>query len=246
MQIWPDPIWWQFFGDTFPEMIFASAWTTLAGFFVQLVSLADNASGSAQANASPGIVIQATASVVYTVLICLLVWNAIASILLYALLCCIYAALFGTAIYYCPRLLLLLKLQKGGLAVRLVVTSTIMILLCLAHALGYARLVVAPPNKVYWWWNYGVMELAPSILFLLLINTSSNTHKRHHQQHQQTDDIGTPQSTASKIVRTDSTNSAASMGRTRMHETSVLIKGSIIGSTNSIAYGATAGNDRTS
>lgn len=56
LQIWTWHIWWQFFGDTFPEMIFASAWTILVIFFVQLVGVAMGTG----TNTSPGIVIQAT------------------------------------------------------------------------------------------------------------------------------------------------------------------------------------------
>lgn len=56
VQIWSWPIWWQFVGDTLPEMIFASAWTLLVTFFVQLVGVAQGTG----TNTSPGIVIQAT------------------------------------------------------------------------------------------------------------------------------------------------------------------------------------------
>lgn len=55
-QIWSDPMWWQFVGDTLPEMIFASAWTLVVTFFVQLVGVAVGVG----TNTSPGIVIQAT------------------------------------------------------------------------------------------------------------------------------------------------------------------------------------------
>lgn len=58
VQIWTDPHWYQFVGDTLPEMIFASAWTLLVTFFVQLVGIATGTG----TNASPGIVIQATVS----------------------------------------------------------------------------------------------------------------------------------------------------------------------------------------
>ena len=56
VQIWSWPVWWQFVGDTLPEMIFASAWCLLVTFFVQLVGVATG-TGS---NTTPGIVIQAT------------------------------------------------------------------------------------------------------------------------------------------------------------------------------------------
>ena len=56
VQIWSDPMWWQFVSDTLPEMVFASAWTVLVTFFVQLVGIATGTG----TNTSPGFVISAT------------------------------------------------------------------------------------------------------------------------------------------------------------------------------------------
>lgn len=47
--------------------------------------------------------------VVYLFLIGTQLFNTVATILLYALLCCIYAALLGVVLFYCPRLIALLK-----------------------------------------------------------------------------------------------------------------------------------------
>lgn len=58
IQIWSDPMWWQFVADTLPEMVFASAWTLLVTFFVQLVGIATGTG----TNTSPGLVISATVS----------------------------------------------------------------------------------------------------------------------------------------------------------------------------------------
>jgi hypothetical protein len=58
IEIWTDPMWWQFVGDTLPEMVFASAWTVLVTFFVQLVGVATGTG----TNTSPGLVISATVS----------------------------------------------------------------------------------------------------------------------------------------------------------------------------------------
>jgi hypothetical protein len=182
IQIWSDPVWCQFFADTLPEMVFASAWTTLVSFWVQLVGLA----AGVGTNTSPSIVIQATAYVVYCVLLVTQVWNAVATVLLYALLCCIYAALFGTGAYFCPVLLSLLKPSLAGsrhyrgLAARLVASSALVMAVFLAHTVGYARLVVAPPVQVQWWWKYGALELLPSVLFLTMMSPSSNKARRHH------------------------------------------------------------------
>ena len=176
-------MWWQFVGDTLPEMVFASAWTLLVTFFVQLVGIATGTG----TNTSPGLVICMTVSAsqvsttsplsqshmfcnnipfvdmlqayaVYVILITTQLFNRIASVLLYALMCCIYATLFGVVVYFCPRLLTLMRpnlVNHRGLAVRLFVVTAACIFVFAAHAVNYARLVVAPPRKVYWWWQYG-------------------------------------------------------------------------------------------
>ena len=60
VQIWSDPIWWQFVSDTLPEMVFASAWTVLVTFFVQLVGIATGTG----TNTSPELVISTTVRIV--------------------------------------------------------------------------------------------------------------------------------------------------------------------------------------
>lgn len=172
VQIWAYPIVWQFISDTLPEMIFASAWTLLVSFFVQLVGVA---SGNGTST-SPGTVIQITAYIVYLSLLGAFLFNNVASVLLYALLCCIYAALFGTCVYFCPRLLILLKpslVRYSGLGVRLAICSLLCIVVFVSHTIGYAVNIVAPPRKIYWWWNYGALELIPSALFLLLMHPNA-------------------------------------------------------------------------
>jgi hypothetical protein len=150
-------------------MTFASAWTLLVSFFVQLVGVALG-SGT---TTSPGIVvIQATAYVVYFSLVATFFTNQIAAVLLYALLCCIYAALFGTTLYFCPRLLTLLRpslSEHSGLAIRLAACSILCVFVFGSSLLVFARKVVAPPKRVLWWWNYGLLELIPSFLFLIMM-----------------------------------------------------------------------------
>lgn len=73
-------------------------------------------------------------------------------------MCCIYATLFAVVIYFCPRLINLMRpsLQRHrGLAVRLIVATSVCILIFGIHCINYARLVIAPPRKVYWWYQYG-------------------------------------------------------------------------------------------
>jgi len=162
IQIYSDPLWIQLIADTFPVMVYATAWTWLVSFFVQLVGVAlgtstnihvttttstpnqnnqaggtsisngslnrnsnnnNNNNSNAGAGASPynnninnspvatiGTVIQITSYTIYVLLIITFsVFRRIAAaVLLYALLCCVYATLLGTGLYFCPRLLGLL------------------------------------------------------------------------------------------------------------------------------------------
>jgi hypothetical protein len=220
VQIWSNPLWFQFVGDTLPEMIYASAWTLLVSFFVQLVGIATGTG----TDTSPGIVIQATAYVVYIVLIGTQIWNSVASILLYALLCCIYAALFGTVVYFCPRLLALLQpslVRHRGLAIRLSVCTLLCIVVFGAHTVGFARKVVAPPVEVYWWWTYGALELIPAAIFLVIMHPSTNKADRSALLSPASDETSTRRKGG--IKRSDSGSSAS--GVKRSNETTSLLKG---------------------
>jgi hypothetical protein len=213
IQIWSDPVWCQFFADTLPEMVFASAWTTLVSFMVQLVGLATGLG----TNTSPSIVIQATAYVVYAVLLVTQVWNAVATVLLYALMCCIYAALFGTGAYFCPVLLSLLKPSLltrpyRALTVRLLLSSAVIMAVFLAHTIGYARLVVAPPLQVQWWWKYGALELVPSAIFMAIMSPSSNKGRRLNPNAPTPPPDGHTPPNKGGFRRVDSTGSTASGG----------------------------------
>jgi hypothetical protein len=201
VQLWSEPIWAQFVADTLPDMAFASAWTLLATFFVQLVNVAMGTG----IGASPGWVIQITAYALYVVVLGTYFWNPVASILLYALLCCIYAALFGTTLYFCPRLLLLLKpslAQHSALGIRLAVCSALCILVLGFQTVGFARKVVAPPKNVSWWWQYGTLELIPSVICLLMmhprsvasssIDDSDESSKEHRRTRSSSPGSGTP------------------------------------------------------
>jgi len=102
------------------------------------------------------------AYVVYCGLIITQLVDMIASVLIYALLCVIYAALFGIVIYYCPRLLSLLQpslTRHSGLAWRLIICTILTIMVFAAHTVDYALLVVAPPKRVYWWFTYGAYRM---------------------------------------------------------------------------------------
>jgi hypothetical protein len=173
VQIWSDPLWAQFVADTLPEMAFASAWTLLVSFFVQLVGIASGTGNTT----STGMVIQLTAYAFYTILVATYFWNPLASVLLYALLCCIYAALLGTTLFFCPRLMALLQPslpRNSGLGIRLLLCTAICVFVFGGRTIGFARKVVAPPRQVTWWWQYGGLELIPSLLFLIMMHPNDN------------------------------------------------------------------------
>eukprot|EP00526_Cylindrotheca_closterium_P016997 CAMPEP_0113628550 /NCGR_PEP_ID=MMETSP0017_2-20120614/14794_1 /TAXON_ID=2856 /ORGANISM="Cylindrotheca closterium" /LENGTH=315 /DNA_ID=CAMNT_0000538861 /DNA_START=351 /DNA_END=1298 /DNA_ORIENTATION=+ /assembly_acc=CAM_ASM_000147 len=174
IHVWRDRLWVQFIADTLPQLAFASAWTLLVSFFVQLVGVAQ---GTATA-ASPGILaIQVTACVVYVALVITFFFNIVAAVLMYALFCCMYSALFGTTMYFCPKLLTLLRpslRQHSGLAIRLAACSILCLFVFGFSTFGFARKVVAPPHQILWWWQYGFLELIPSVLFLIMMRPNTN------------------------------------------------------------------------
>ena len=191
VQMWSDPLWAQFLADTLPEITFASAWTLLVSFFVQLVGVALGTGTFT----SIGMVIQMMAYVVYFLLIFTYFWNPLSSVLLYALLCSMYAALFGTTLYFCPRLWSLLRpslSRHSGLAMRVAACSVLCIFVFGARTVGLARKVVAPPSQVSWWWQYGALELFPSILFLIMMHPSTNRMSNGANNPQTSNDRGTP------------------------------------------------------
>jgi hypothetical protein len=152
---------------------------------------------------------------VYGVLLVTQVWNAVATVLLYALMCCIYAALFGTGAYFCPVLMSLLKPSLmnphyRGLTARLLACSALIMGVFLAHTIGYARLVVAPPVQVQWWWKYGALELFPAVAFLAMMSPSSNKARR--QQGATPTPPQGPTPPKGSFKRIDSTGSTASAG----------------------------------
>lgn len=108
-----------------------------------------------------------------------------ASILLYTLLCGIYATLFGILLAFGPRWLWQLQLSRA-LAWRLGACNLIACLVFGLHTFSYGQLVIAPPRRVYWWYQYGALELIPAALFLCLMQPS-----RKRRSHTVIDD-GTP------------------------------------------------------
>jgi uncharacterized membrane protein YgcG len=108
-------------------------------------------------------------------------FNTMASILLYTLLCGIYATLLGILLAFGPRWLWQLPDLPHGVAVRLTVCNVVTCLVFALHAFSYARLVIAPPKLVFWWYRYGVLELLPAAVFLLLMQPTTPNRPKHHQ-----------------------------------------------------------------
>ena len=217
VQMWSDPLWAQFVADTLPEMTFSSAWTLLVSFFVQLVGVAQGTGTST----STGMVIQATAYVVYGTLVATYCFGKKeASVLLYALLCCIYAALFGTSLYFCPRLVTLLapslkERSQMGLALRLLLCSVLCVFVFGGRTVGFARKVVAPPKHVSWWWQYGALELVPSIVFLIMMHPSHTRRRANSNSNSNTTSSGQQQrSTTTTTSTTATSNTTAGLKRT--------------------------------
>lgn len=242
VMVWSYPLWLQFVGDTLPEMIFATAWTLMVTFFVQLVA---SATGIV-ANTDASFVIQATAYIVYTCLVVLELFNSVASILLYALLWCIYAALLGSIAYFCPKLMTLLQPSfenHSALVLRLYLCTLVCFCVFLGHMVVFARLVIATPHKVYWWLNYGILELIPAVIFLFLMNPNSNKAERRGSPEPALEEPSKKLATATAgnalpvIRRIDSAGSASSNAnnnhkRVLSNETASLLK-------NSQTYGST-------
>lgn len=161
--------WLQFTATTFPMMAFASAWALLVSFFVQLVAAATGHPGDYSTSI---VVMQAIAYTLYGILDATYIVSRNASVLVFALICCIYAGLSGTLVYAGPQLVVRLKVRlstRPSLATRLVVCCTICTLAFMARTIALAVMVVAPPKILRWWWSYGTLELLPSVVLLLLM-----------------------------------------------------------------------------
>ena len=163
----------QLVAETLPQLTFASAWALLVAFFVQLVG---TASGAVSSN-KPSLVIHIAVSLMYIILVVWYWWNDAAAVLLYALLCIIYASLFGTLAYYGPKLVALLHPsleRQSGLATRLIACCTIGVVVFLVQAISLARTVVTPSAEVPYWITFGCLELLPASLLLIMMHPSRN------------------------------------------------------------------------
>jgi hypothetical protein len=275
IQIYSNPLWAQLIADTLPVMAYASAWTMLVSFFVRLVGVALGSGTST----TPGTVIQITAYCLYSILIGTFFFHHTeAAVLLYSLLCCIYAALLGTSLYFLPRLIFLLypnwmqwsrstrnlptstSTNQGQnshpstsipgptlssqsqqqqqqqqrptassssssstttavpkappeLAIRLVICSGVCLFVFAARTINFANKIVSPAHTASWWWQYGALELFPSVLFLIIIRhpqagAGSGSGSTSHRNKREDTDHGV-------VVGTGSSNNGRSGRKTR-------------------------------
>ena len=185
---------------------------------------------------------------VYLFLIGLQLFNNVASILLYALLCCIYAALLGTVVYFFPRLVLLMRPileDHPGLAVRLLVSTFVCLVVFGAQTIDYAKIVVAPPKTVYWWWNYGALELVPSAVLLILTHPFTKTSSRGSRPPDDSAAATAPpvrRSSNVALKRTDSGMAVSGRRNNTSHENVTLLTKGGGASSSTTNYGAVSSN----
>jgi hypothetical protein len=163
----------QLVAETLPQLMFASAWALLVAFFSNLVA---TASGAVSSN-KPSLLIHIAVYLMYVVLVVWYWWNDAAAVLLYALLCIVYASLFGTLVYFGPKLVALLQpsLERlSGLSIRLITCCTVGTLVFLLQAISLALTVVSPDTQSHFWITEGCFELLPASMLLLMMHPSTN------------------------------------------------------------------------
>jgi hypothetical protein len=167
----------QLVADTLPQLTFASAWALLVAFFVQLVGTATGT----MASPHPSLLIHVACYITYVILVVVYWWNDAAAVLLEAGLCCLYAALFGTLIYFGPKLVVILHPsleRQSGLSVRLILCCTVGLVVFLSKSISLARTVVVPSSNNPSWYIYGILELMPACLLLVMMHPK-NKDKNH-------------------------------------------------------------------
>jgi putative Ca2+/H+ antiporter (TMEM165/GDT1 family) len=168
----------QLVADTLPQLTFASAWALLVAFFAQLVGTATGTVlVAASSSPRPSPLIHVACYITYVILVILYWWNDSAAVLLEAGLCCLYAALFGTLIYFGPKLVVILHPsleRQSGLAVRLVSSCSIGCVVFILKSISLGRTVVVPASTNPPWYIYGVLELLPTYLLLVMMHSSSS------------------------------------------------------------------------
>jgi len=168
---------WKFVAKTLPEMTFASAWTLLVSFLVQLVGTASGTGIYTQ----PSLIIQMIAYGIYLVLTLVALHTHNAFVSVYAVLCFIYTILFGALLYFGPRLVLILYpslIHRSSLAIRLICSCIICVLIFAAQAVELARKVFSPPDDDSALIEYLLLELFPTVALLVMMFPSSRMQQQ--------------------------------------------------------------------
>lgn len=163
-----ESVYWKFVAKTFPEMTFASAWTLLVSFLVQLVGTASGTGIYTQ----PSLMIQVIAYGIYLVLTLVSLHAHGAFVSVYAILCFIYVILFGSLLYFGPRLVSILYpslLRRSSLALRLVCCCIICLLVFATKAVELAQKIFKQPNEEEDLIEYLALELFPVVALLVMM-----------------------------------------------------------------------------
>jgi hypothetical protein len=226
--------------DSLPLVAFGATWAWLVNFFVQLVVTASGSyspTTTDTTNASEDdkgmsltTALQGTAYGVYS---CLLVsyflYHEAAAVLLYALLCCVFAALMGTWVFVCPKLIVLLQPLEDFrklLAVRLWISCFGVFVVLLGETIALARqvLLVFSFSERPLWILYGGLELLPAVTLLVMMHThgsSSSTDSSNDAVANGTQSASLPQYTKSSAGGSNirRTHSAGGVTATRVTTT---------------------------
>ena len=123
--------------------------------------------------------------------------------------------------------------RHRGLSARIFICTLLCLLVFASHVIGYARRVVAPPRKVYWWWEFGALELLPSVVFLVLMRPKNDKLPRGGANDTHGD---TPEELYTSRKQPDGMKRSISATGRRVGESAALLKpatsyGSVRGST---------------
>jgi len=172
---------WRMLAETFPQMSFASAWTLFVSFLAQLV---DTALGTG-IYTQPRLMIQMIAYGIYVLLAVFALHKNEAFVLIYGFLCLVYTTLFGIILFYGPRLIAVLQpnlLRRSGLAFRLIVCCILCIVAFAAKAVDLARHIFKPPDQEKSWLKYGLLELFPTVVILIMMHQNSRVQRQKRSE----------------------------------------------------------------
>jgi hypothetical protein len=171
---------WKLIAITLPDTAFALSWTLLVSFLAQLVA---TLSGLTTCRVRWNVVLFLAISI-YIILILICLFRSDLDIILYGLLSFWYGSLFCTIMFVGPRLVAFLQpnlTMRSGLAIRLVLCTTICLLSFLARSMSLIYPMIGWPYPSVFWIVYGAIELVPSISILAMMY-SNRPEKRSQSE----------------------------------------------------------------